>query len=326
MPSNSKISYRHTSGNTPDFVPAPDEFGQLQPARLDSTPCHQVEAEWQLTARTPAIAGAFLLIVAVGAVLDSWYAPERLAAALLTLGLHVIVWGGVIYTLRVVPAWRFPAVVLSANLLSLSICGYYAWGAGSAEFCAVTLVLFLGGFALFGCWGHRGQLLCAVGTLVGYPAALLGGAVPALPIPYGVAAICTAVALSGLGAYLLDRLSFEVSRNHAVEASPKETNLQLAETVFAELQPSLSAVVGYAKLFLRGGFGPATERQFDAIRRMQQQSELSLDLLDGMLDFSHTASGTVSLTGALGGTYPAKLAQAVGKARLACQRYTHPHP
>src|SRR6185369_6714630 len=91
------------------------------------------------------------------------------------------------------------------NALILCTAAYYVLAGGAPEACAMTFVLFLAALPLLNAAGARVQALSSIGAVVSYPLVLLTGATPALPISYGITAILGAVAVTVLGAHLLDR-------------------------------------------------------------------------------------------------------------------------
>ena len=216
-------------------------------------------------------------------------------AALITLAFQATLLGTLVCAARRTPNWRYLVVVLNANFLSLSLCAYYSAVGGSAELCGVTLVLVMAGFAALARDGIRGHLLGCAGALLGYPVALASGTVTTTPPAYLMGTICVGVVLTSLVAHV-GQESGSKPVGRASPATPREdARIRFADTVAGQLRAPLSALVGYAKLFARGAFGAATERQFDALHRMQQQAQQAVDLLEGMVDFSRAEAGSAPL-------------------------------
>jgi PAS domain S-box-containing protein len=147
----------------------------------------------------------FLLFGALATGLEFISYPERRVVMLAAYAVYVGICVATIAAVKRRPQWATAVAVAANNALILCTAAYYVRIGGSPEACALTLVLFLAALPLLNAAGAAVQALSSLGALVGFSLVLLAGVGPELPVSYGVTAILGAVAVTVLGAHLLDR-------------------------------------------------------------------------------------------------------------------------
>jgi PAS domain S-box-containing protein len=162
--------------------------------------------------RAPLVYGFVLFFAVFATALELLFYPERRSVALLAFAAYAITCIATVVTIVRNPSWAAALSVVGNNLLILLTATYYIPTRAVAEACAMTLVLFLAALPLLNGAGVRVQALTCIGALVSYPLALLGGAVPLLPVVYGLTAVAGASGVTILGAYLFDRQRREAFR------------------------------------------------------------------------------------------------------------------
>jgi signal transduction histidine kinase len=172
---------------------------------------------------------------------------------------------------------------------------------GSGELTLLGMIGLLTGEVVQFPWGARGQVLAALAAGVAYLWALQLGAVPVLPLPYGLFALASHATMTVLGAHLLESYRFaafreaaESARHAAESARASAAKSEFLATVSHELRTPLNIIVGYTDLILEGAFPTAAEQQ-DALGRIHQQSRQLLDLIQPMLDLNRVEAGGVAL-------------------------------
>ena len=188
------------------WVPIGSDDGPAPPLRDDAgmDRAYQAERRALHAARVPLTYTIFLLFGVLATGLEFVSYPERRRAMLVAYAGYVLICLATIALVKRLPQSTTAVAVLANNTLILCTAAYYMATQGVPEACALTLVLFLTALPLLNAAGARVQALSCLGALAGYPLVLLAGAEPQLPVSYGLTAILGAVAVTVLGADLLD--------------------------------------------------------------------------------------------------------------------------
>jgi signal transduction histidine kinase len=201
---------------------------------------------------------------------------------------------------------RWPRFGLEATLggsvaLAFTLAAYLALVHGSGELTLLAMIGFLTGEVVQFPWGARGQTFAALSGVAAYLWALHMGAVPVLPLPYGLFALASHATMTVVGAQLLESYRFaafrgaaESDRHAAESARASAAKSEFLATVSHELRTPLNIIVGYTDLMLEGAF-PSADEQLDALSRIHQQSRQLLDLIQSMLDLNRMEAGGISL-------------------------------
>jgi PAS domain S-box-containing protein len=172
-------------------------------ARLDRA--YRAERQALQAARVPFVYSFVLFFAVFATTLELFSYPERWRITVPAFAGYALTCIATVVLVRRLPRWTTALSVLGNNLLILCTAAYYAPTHAAAEACAMTLVLFLTALPLLNGAGAGVQAMSCAGALIGYPLALSAGAVPHLPVVYGLTAIAGASGVTILGAYLLDR-------------------------------------------------------------------------------------------------------------------------
>lgn len=267
----------------------------------DVRAAYLAETRQLITARFPIAGTLFLAFMAVAYVIEWLYFPARwLPLSLCYLGFAAII----LASNRAIRRW--PRVGLEVALagsvaLAFALAGYLALVHGSGELALLAMIGLLTGEVVQFPWGARGQILAALSAVAAYLWALDIGAVPVLPLPYGLFALGSHAAMTVLGAQLLESYRFaafreaaESARHAAESARASAAKSEFLATVSHELRTPLNIIVGYTDLLLEGAF-PGVDEQRDALGRIHQQSRQLLDLIQSMLDLNRMEAGGISL-------------------------------
>jgi PAS domain S-box-containing protein len=113
------------------------------------------------------------------------------------------------------------------------------------------------------------------------------------------------IALRELNETLEQRVIERTSALRASEQLLSQANADLANslqvkdlflaTISHELRTPLTAVLGLAELFLDGIYGPLSEHQLEAMRRVEQSGQHLLKLINNILDLSKIIAGKLRL-------------------------------
>ena len=181
--------------------------GSAQPVAYDAQMerAYRAERRQLHAARVPLTYTIFLLFGAFATGLEFVSYPERRRAMLAAYAAYASICLATIVLIKWRPQWTTAVAVLANNALILCTAAYYVPTRGAPEACALTLVLFLAALPLLNAAGARVQALSCLAALASFPVVLLAGADPRLPVSYAVTAILGAVAVTVLGAHLLDR-------------------------------------------------------------------------------------------------------------------------
>jgi signal transduction histidine kinase len=275
--------------------PVPDDAGMDQLYRTEGRRLH--------AARVPLTYTVFLFFGALATGLEFVSYPERRRAMLVAYAAFVLICLATMALVRRFPQWATAVSVLANNALILCAAAYYMTTRGVPEALALTLVLFLTALPLLNAAGAGVQALSCLGALVGYPLVLLAGAEPRLPVSYGLTAILGAVAVTVLGADLLDygrRVAFysrealrageEAVRRHQAElAHVARVSLigEMAAGLAHELNQPLSAVVNFTRgceRRLRLG-GAVSAEIVDALEQASAQALRAAEIVRRMRNF-----------------------------------------
>jgi signal transduction histidine kinase len=96
----------------------------------------------------------------------------------------------------------------------------------------------------------------------------------------------------------IGRYAFEIEKlqgQRAAEAVAEDVaraKTDFLQIVSHELRTPLNAIVGYTSLLRMGTYGSTTEGQEGALGRMKRAEERLLGIIDGLLDFQDTGTGT----------------------------------
>lgn len=249
----------------------------------------------QLIADRFPIAGAiFLALMAIAYGIEWFYFPERWWPLFLGYAAFVAVLVLCISLLRAMPRHSLP-IVLSVNVvIEFIAAAYLALVQGSAELCLLAMIGILTGQVVQFPWGVRGQVGAALGAVAAYLWALDAGALPTLPVAYGVFALASHALMTIIGAQLLDSYRLTAFREAAESARANAAKGEFLATVSHELRTPLNIIVGYTDLLLEEAFTERAE-QLDALGRIHQSSRQLLDLIQSMLDINRIEGGGISL-------------------------------
>jgi signal transduction histidine kinase len=191
----------------------------------------------ELVARgVPQVVLAFLTIMSAVNAVEWFFMPQRRAALVAVSAAYLLICTLQIIAVRRMPSRSIHITALCTSALGLAMNCYFAAERGTGEICALLLSLFMSGMTVFHPWGQRGQLLGSLGAVLGFPLALLGGAVSAVPPAYATFAVFSSAALTILGARLLDERRFaafkrtaEIEHANALQQREQEFSNALLE-------------------------------------------------------------------------------------------------
>jgi signal transduction histidine kinase len=206
------------------------------------------------------------------------------------------------------PAWSVGSIILAANGLCATTLLYSVMVRGKGELVVLALGILLGTTAIVFPMGARRQLLSSLAALAGYPIALQMGTVLSSSWWYSGIGLAFLVSVLALGAgmleeyrkrMLLDALrQAELARENArlleeVRAADQAKN-EFISTISHELRTPLSSIVGYADLLLEDAF--EAHELHDVERRIREQADLMINLVQALLDLNRIGSGKLRLT------------------------------
>lgn len=256
-------------------------------------------------ARIPLTYGIIVGFGAFATGLEFVSYPERRRLMLLAYAAYVLICLTTIALVRWRPLWTTLIAVIGNNALLLCNAGYYIPVHGSAEACAMTLVLFLAALPLLSGAGAMVQALSCVGALVGYPIVLWLGAAASLPVSYLVTAICGASGVTILGAFLLDRQRWqafcarEAARRHQADlAHVGRVSLmgEMAAGLAHEINQPLSAIVNFTSGCQRRlrASGAGDGEILKALDQITAQALRAAQIIRRMRDFIRKDEGTLA--------------------------------
>lgn len=262
---------------------------------------YDAETRTLIAARFPIAGGLFLGLMAIAYLIEWLYFPDRWLPLSLCYAAFVFVVLACNAALRAWPRAGVEVALFSGIALAFALVAYLALVHRSAELVLLAMIGFLTGEVVQFPWGARGQTLAALGVIAAYLWSLHLGAVPDLPLPYGLFALCSHALMTVIGARLLEGYRFaafreaaEADRHAAESARANAAKSEFLATVSHELRTPLNIIVGYTDLALEGAFPTAAEQQ-DALSRIHQQSRQLLDLIQSMLDLNRMEAGGISL-------------------------------
>lgn len=141
-----------------------------------------------------------------------------------------------------------------------------------------------------------GSIIAIWGTVTGH------GPLATTPIHVGLFALQTFLGIAGstfllLGASVTERRRAEYQLRLA-QAAAHEANRAKSEflaVVSHELRTPLNAIAGYVELLQLGITGPTTDRQRDALQRIERNERHLLGLIDDLLSFARLEAGRLEM-------------------------------
>ena len=180
------------------------------------------EAEKTQVVRIPFAYMAMAMAAVASSLLEYFIRPERMHAVLLVTIPFLVTCLATIGLVRRRPNWSFTATLVSNNALAVLVAAYSAMVGGVAEMCVASLVLLMTIFCFLNTWGLTYQALTSVGAVVAYPLTLAAGAHAVVPVPFGLATLVTAAALTLVFAYLLNGERYEAFRLREASRNSEE--------------------------------------------------------------------------------------------------------
>lgn len=92
-----------------------------------------------------------------------------------------------------------------------------------------------------------------------------------------------------------ERVRNDLSAAHDVAAKANRAKADFLAVMSHELRTPLNAIAGYSEILALGLAGPLTEKQGDAVRRIQRSQEHLLSLIDDVLTFAKIEAGSSTL-------------------------------
>ena len=89
-----------------------------------------------------------------------------------------------------------------------------------------------------------------------------------------------------------DRVRHDLGAAHDVAARANRAKADFLAVMSHELRTPLNAIAGYAEILTMGVNGPLTDKQGEAVRRIQRSQEHLLTLIDDVLNFAKIEAGT----------------------------------
>jgi signal transduction histidine kinase len=201
---------------------------------------YQIDTAELVAQRVPQAVLAFWIIMSGVNALEWFFMPQRRAALVTVSAAYLLICILQIVVVRRLPSRSVYITALSTSAIGLVINCYFAVERGDAEICAILLSMFMLGLTVFYPWGQRGQFLGSLGAVLGFPLALLGGAVSVISPAYSAFGVFSSLALTMLGARLLDERRFatlkrtaELEQANALQQREQEFSKALLEVVRA---------------------------------------------------------------------------------------------
>ena len=192
-------------------VAGPSPEGALD----DIKAAYAAETRALIGARFPIAGALFLAFMAVAYMIEWIYFPARwLPLSLCYLAFAVIV-TGCNRAIRWWPRAALEVTLFGSVALAFTLAAYLAMVHGSGELTLLAMIGFLTGEVVQFPWGARGQIFAALSAVLAYVWALHIGAVPALPLPYGLFALASHATMTVVGAQLLESYRFAAFREAA---------------------------------------------------------------------------------------------------------------
>ena len=165
--------------------------GSLDGGLGDIKAAYVAETRQLIAARFPIAGTLFLAFMAIAYAIEWIYFPARW----LPLSLCYLAFAAIIFSCNQVIR-RWPRFGLEATLggsvaLAFALAAYLALVHGSGELTLLAMIGFLTGEVVQFPWGARGQTFAALSGVAAYLWALHMGAVPVLPLPYGLFALAS---------------------------------------------------------------------------------------------------------------------------------------
>src|SRR5262245_3126133 len=157
--------------------------------RCDVESAYRDETRRIIAERCPLSALLFLALMGIAYVIEWIYFPERWWPMLLCYVAFCVILGASFALIRWLPS-RSPVIALGGSVMvAFAGAAYLALVQGSAELTLLALIGLLTGEVVQFPWGVRGQVGATIGAAAAYLWALHVGAVPTLPVAYGLFAL-----------------------------------------------------------------------------------------------------------------------------------------
>lgn len=262
--------------------------------RRDVEAAYRDETRRIIANRFPVSALLFLALMGIAYAIEWLYFPERWWPMLLCYAAFCAILGTSFVLIRWLPG-HSPVIALGGSIMvAFAMAAYLALVQGSAELTLLAMIGLLTGEVVQFPWGVRGQVGATIGAAAAYLWALHVGAVPTLPVAYGLFALGSHGLMTIIGAQLLESYRLTAFREAAESARANAAKGEFLATVSHELRTPLHIIVGYTDLLLENAFTQRDE-QLDALRSIHQSSRQLLDLIQSMLDLNRIESGGVPL-------------------------------
>lgn len=92
-----------------------------------------------------------------------------------------------------------------------------------------------------------------------------------------------------------ERVTSDLGTAHDVAANANRAKADFLAVMSHELRTPLNAIAGYSEILALGLAGPLTEKQGDAVRRIQRSQEHLLSLIEDVLTFAKIEAGSSTL-------------------------------
>lgn len=271
--------------------------GELPPASIDN------ERRRAVVQHTPRVFALFWVFVGLTGLLEWILRPANRPAAVLVAALYLAFTLAHLSVVRFRPQWSVASIVVTINGLCAGILTYSILVHGKGELVVMVLCVMLGAFATMFPIGAGNQVLASLTALVGYPLALQLGTTLVSAWGYSSLALIAFVTVFVVGASLIDEFRARILRDASSQAALARDNARLVEearaadrakseflsTVSHELRTPLSVIVGYSDLLLDNTF--EAQEQPAIQRRIREQADLMLNLVQALLDLNRISSG-----------------------------------
>ena len=186
----------------------------------------------QLTAhRAPIAALSVFAAIVVGGGIEWTLRPQRAGALLVGFAAEIVLCATHILVARRSPRASVPVTQMIVNCTALGLCIYTGVVHGRTVVTLLSLAVLVTGTATFFPWGVRGQLRASVGAVIGYPLALVLGAIAVLPVAYEIFVVVMATGVAALGAHILDGYRRSTLEQQAFSAALLDVGRALNETI-----------------------------------------------------------------------------------------------
>jgi signal transduction histidine kinase/ActR/RegA family two-component response regulator len=275
-----------------------------------SSEAYRAEVRRKVGERLPYAVLFLIANAAIATVFEILRFPERRLWMLAADVVFVLIGGGAVALTRRRPENAIPISIGAANLLGLVLNAYHAGVGAQLGFCIWTLTALLASSAVFLPWGWRAQALSSVGAVAGYTLMLQSPSADALAWAAGGAYLVVVVAMSIVGAALIERyLAIDFSLSQALSEREERLERLLSDeqaarleaeaasrikdeflaTVSHELRTPLTPILGWVRQLRDGGLSAAEQRV--ALETIERAGGSLVQLIDDLLDVSRITSG-----------------------------------